>query len=104
MNEIHPQEISIIKRDIEDADSIEELQSSVLLINETLSSKEGDVELSALGDGHTSRLDTVVECMDAIRSRLDELSDEQNISSYSVSLGGNLTGPSISITVTSEVK
>ncbi|WP_135853608.1 hypothetical protein [Halorussus salinus] len=102
MSEIHQDEVAVLKDDIEAADSITELQSAVLLVNETFASADEDVTLSGMDD-YVDRLDSVVECMNAFRSRLEELSEAGNISSYSVSLGGSITGPSLSVRVTSEV-
>ena len=88
----------LLIEDIEQAESIEELQSHVLLANQHLESDE-DIQSAGL-TAQSAKLDLLTEWLNVLNERMEELADEHGVTSYSVSLSGSLTGPSISISVT----
>lgn len=94
--------LELLKEDIQNVETVEELQSHVLLANEHI--KESDEIKTATAGSDSQRIETIAEWMTSIRSRMEELAEEEDITSYSVTVGGSLTGPSISISVTSSLE
>jgi hypothetical protein len=94
--------LELLKEDIQDVETVEALQSHVLIANEHFEAFD-EVETATLGS-NSQRVDTLTEWMASIRSRMEELAEEEDITSYSVTVGGSLTGPSISISVTSSLE
>ncbi|SHG81210.1 hypothetical protein [Halobaculum gomorrense] len=92
------EELEILEQGIQNADSIAEVQSHLLLADQLLQTEpeEEFAEIGFSGD----RMTLLSEWVDTIRDRMDELCERENVSSYSVSVGGSLTGPSVSVSVT----
>lgn len=92
------QDLEMLVEDLEAAGSVDEIQTAVLLLNERLDADE-EVETQSLG-GQSTKIDILIKWMSTLRERLEELEESGEFSSYSVTVGGSITGPSISVTVT----
>lgn len=99
---ISDETVRILEEDIQSAETVEELQTHVLIANQHL---ETSSEIETAGSDHNSqRVEALTEWMSSIRTRMEELAEGQDVTSYSVTVGGGLTGPSISISVTSSLE
>lgn len=88
--------------EIEEADSIPELQSHVLAANKYLEEQFDDEDLRFSSDEGVidDRFDVLARWIDTIQERMDEIAAESNIENYSITVGGSITGPSVSVSVT----
>ena len=93
-------EIDLLVSQVDAAASIEELYWNVLFVNEWLDQQQG-LRLADAGAEDGGRLfGKLKRWLSHFRERLDALASSQGAESYSVSISGGMTGPSISLDVT----
>jgi hypothetical protein len=92
----------------EDIESIEEIQTSVLLVNERLAEIRSGDEFETSGVGFDIDSNVLAEEVEGwlsdLRSRVDAIAEQNGASSYTVSVSGGLTGGSVGISVTYETQ
>ena len=91
--------MEILLEDLDEAEGVGEVQTNVLLLNEALEGQEPDEEFASLITSGDS-LDLLTRYLQKIEDKMAELDDESGISSYSISVGGSLTGPQVTLSVT----
>jgi hypothetical protein len=94
--------MDILLDELGDAESVAELQTNVLAFNEYAEKHfdDGDVELAGAGTEEDTRITALAEWTDRLQTRMNELTETDAIDSYSVTVSGSLTGPSVSLSVT----
>lgn len=85
---------------LENADSLEELQAHVLVANEYFERRPSIALPEAVGDDEPAVVGDLERWLTRLRERAEELASAQDAASFSISLSGNLAGPSISVSVT----
>lgn len=90
--------------DLESTDSLEELQTHIIYANE-LFETEPEMELAAGNREEQSRLMQRLESwLDRVQEKVNHLAAQHGAASYSISMAGNLAGPSVSLSVTYQVE
>ena len=94
--------IDILLTDLEEADSVPEIQSQVLAANKLLDERFGNDELRVAGDGEVndSRLNMLVRWISALEEKMGEVAQSEDIENYSVTVSGSIAGPSVSVSIT----
>jgi len=91
----------LLERMVE-AETVPELQTHVLAFNKYADEHfgSGDVEFAGEGEVSDTRVDTLVTWIEALQDRMEEVTRHDRIESYSITVSGSLTGPSVSVGVT----
>lgn len=91
--------LDMLLEDIENAETVEELQTHVLFANRLFQQDEG-VEFADIKDGGEGKMGQLEVWISKVRTKMDRLATEHNATSYTLSISGSITGPSFSMGVT----
>lgn len=94
--------MQILLDELDEAETVSELQTSVLAFNKYAEEQfpKGPIEMAGDDGVSDTRIDALLTWMEALQDRMDELADTARIDSYSITVSGSLTGPSVSVGVT----
>lgn len=93
-------DLTPVLEDLENAESLEELQTHVLVATEYFEARPSIDRLEMADDAEPAVVDDLERWLTRLRERTEDLASAQGAASFTISLHGDLTGPSISISVT----
>lgn len=97
------EELELLLQDLEDVETVEELQSHVLFGNEYFE-KQG-VDDVRLAEGGGAKIAVKLErWLSRLRSKMNQIAARNGAETFSISMSGSMTGPSVSVRVTYEVE
>jgi hypothetical protein len=94
--------MDILLEQMSEAETVSELQTHVLAFNKYADEHfgSGSVEFAGEGDVSDTRVDTLVTWIETLQDRMEEVTEHERVESYSITVSGSLTGPSVSVGVT----
>ncbi|MDJ1431891.1 hypothetical protein [Halostagnicola sp. A-GB9-2] len=96
--------LSILLEDLESTNSLEELQAHVMLANAHFEDQPSIELPETTAKASPQIAGDLEQWLERLRERLDDLASAQSAASYSISMSGDLTGPSVSVSVTFQVE
>ena len=97
-------DLPVLLADLESTESLAELQAHVLMANAYFEERPSIELPESTAETRPEVADDLEEWLKRLRERLEELARAQSAASYSVSMSGNLTGPSVSVSITFELE
>jgi hypothetical protein len=94
--------MEILLEQMAEADTVPELQTHVLAFNKYAEEHFGSAGIEFAGEGEVSdtRVDALVTWIEALQDQMEDVTRHDRVESYSITVSGSLTGPSVSVGVT----